>query len=214
MTPGRLIRTILGAHGSRVAAHAYRALFVDIGKVIDTISRQIPNGAYVLDVGGGDGAIVNLLLAQRADIRVTTIDVAPIVGQWIDSVHQSRVVKLPATTLAQYVASNRPRPDVLLLTDVMHHIPVAERESFLASVAKLTRATPSTRIIVKDVEPGHWRADLGYLSDRYVTGDRSVSPVSRNELVAAMQRVGGAIHWTETELFAIDRPNYALVFWR
>jgi 2-polyprenyl-3-methyl-5-hydroxy-6-metoxy-1,4-benzoquinol methylase len=214
MTPGRLVRTVLGKRGSRVVGHAYRALFVDTDKVIGAISRQIPTGAHVLDVGGGDGAIVNRLLGHRPDIRVTTIDVAPDVGQWIDAAYEARVVRLPGTTLAAYLASGRPLPQVLLMTDVMHHVPVGDRDAFVASIAALMRVAPSVRIIVKDVEPGYLRAQLGYLSDRYVTGDRAVSLVSRGELVATMQRVERGIRWSETDLFDKDKPNYALVFWR
>ena len=214
MTPGRLVRTLLGPRAARVVGHAYRALFVDMDQVVATISRQIPTGAHVLDVGGGDGAVVNGLLVHRPDIRVTTIDVAPVVGQWIDVAHAARVVRLPRTTLAAYLASGRALPQVLLMTDVMHHVPVAEREAFLASVATLMRDAPTLRIIVKDVEPGYFRARLGYLSDRYITGDRAVSLVSRGELVATMQRIEQGIRWSETDLFAKDKPNYALVFWR
>ena len=214
MPLGRAIRTVLGERGSRVAGRAYRAIFADMDKVAEAIAAQIPAGAHVLDVGGGDGALVDLLLRLRPDIRVTTIDVAPVVGQWIDAAHAARVERLPATPLAAYLASGRPLPDVLLLTDVMHHVPVAQRESFLASIGELMRRARSAKVIVKDVEPGHFRARLGILSDRYVTGDRGVSLVSRSDLVAAMKRAVGDVRWSETGLFASDRPNYALVFWR
>ncbi|HVE48996.1 MAG TPA: class I SAM-dependent methyltransferase [Casimicrobiaceae bacterium] len=214
MTPGRLARRLLGNRGSRVVGGAYRALFVDIGKVVEAISRRIPAGAHVLDVGGGDGAIVNLLLAHRADICVTTIDVAPVVGQWIDAAHADRIVRLPHTTLADYLASSRPLPQVLLMTDVMHHVPPGERGALLKTISDVMRAAPSLRIIVKDVEPGYFRARLGYLSDRYITGDREVRLVSRSELIAAMRGIDQGICWSETDLFANDKPNYALVFWR
>jgi 2-polyprenyl-3-methyl-5-hydroxy-6-metoxy-1,4-benzoquinol methylase len=214
MPLGRAIRTVLGERGSRLAGRAYRAIFADMGEVARTISREIPAGAHVLDVGGGDGALVDLLLGLRSDIRVTTIDVAPVVGQWIDTAHAARVERLPAMPLATYLALGRPLPDVLLLTDVMHHIPAAERDPFLASIAELMRRARNAKVIVKDVEPGHLRARLGVLSDRYVTGDRGVSLVSRSDLVAAMQRAVGEVRWSETGLFASDPPNYALVFWR
>lgn len=205
---------VLGNRGSRMAGRAYRAFFVDMAKVVDAVSRQLPTGAHVLDVGGGDGALIDPLLALRPDIRVTTIDVTPVVGQWIDPAHADRVVRLPRTTLAGYLASGRPMPQVLLMTDVMHHVPADQRSALLATLASLMRQAPAVRVIVKDVEPGYFRARLGYLSDRYITGDRHVRLVSRTELVAAMQRVERDIHWAETELFAHDKPNYALVFWR
>lgn len=214
MSPGRLVRGMLGERGSRIAGRAYRALFVDLAKVTEAVAREIPHRGHVLDVGGGDGAPLNLLLDLRPDIRVTTIDVTPVVGQWIDARHAARVTRLPRTTLSHYASTGYALPDVLLVSDVMHHIPVGERDVFLGAMGMLLQRAPALRIVVKDVEPGHFRATLGYLSDRYVTGDRNVSLLSRQELVAAMQRGLAGIHWSETELFARDKPNYALVFWR
>jgi hypothetical protein len=101
-----------------------------------------------------------------------------------------------------------------LLADVMHHIPPAARPAFLKDVAELVRRQPLLRLIVKDVEPGHWRATLGCWSDRYVTGDRGVSPVSREALVELVRGACGPLAWRETPLFARDPPNYALVFER
>ena len=106
----------------------------------------------------------------------------------------------------------RPLPDVLLLSDVMHHVPVAGRDAFLAAVADVLKRAPRLRIIVKDVEPGHWRATLGRLSDRYITGDRDVRLISRNELIDAMRHAHTGIRHHETALFRLDPPNYALVF--
>lgn len=214
MTLGRLVRNVLGERRARSAGRLYRALFVDMAKASELIAAEIPPGAHVLDVGGGDGEPLNHLLALRSDIRVTTIDVATGVGRWIDAMHAARVERLDATSLASYLASGRPLPDVLLLSDVMHHVPGGERDAFLAAVRDLLRRVPRLRIIVKDVEPGHWRATLGLWSDRYVTGDRGVLPIGRRELVGAMTRVEAGLRWRETGLFAHDPPNYALVFWQ
>jgi hypothetical protein len=121
---------------------------------------------------------------------------------------------LPGTSLATYLESGKPLPDVLLLSDVIHHIPRDQRTVFLSSVRALLVRAPRLRVIVKDVEPGHLRATLGYLSDRYVTGDRAVELVARVDLVAAMQRAVGPVRWSETSLYDDDSPNYALVFWQ
>ena len=212
MSPGRLLRTILGDRQARVAGRLYRAIFVDIAKANAAIAAELPSHARVLDVGGGDGEPLNGLLELRPDVSVTTIDVAPGVGRWIQSRHLDRVTRLESTSLETYLASSRPLPDVLLLSDVIHHVPVAARDAFLAVVAEVLRRVPHLRIIVKDVEPGHWRATLGKWSDRYVTGDRGVQLVSRNELIDAMRRASAGIRHRETALFAIDPPNYALVF--
>jgi hypothetical protein len=212
--PGKIVRGLLGDRVSRVVGRAYRALFVDLSKVAEVVAREIPPGAHVLDIGGGDGEHLNGLLALRPDLRVTTIDVASSVGGWIEKRHGERVMRLPGTDLARYVAMDLPAPDALLVSDVVHHIPCDRRGAFFAEVAALLERWPGLRVIVKDVQPGYLKATLGYLSDRFVTGDRQVSPVSRDELVEMMQRSSSAIRWIETPLFDCDRPNYALVFSR
>ena len=212
MSPGRILRTVLGDRHARVAGRLYRAIFVDMAKANAAIAAELPSNARVLDVGGGDGEPLNGLLELRADVLVTTIDVAPGVGRWIQARHLDRVTRLESTTLQSYLASGRPLPDVVLISDVMHHVPVEERSAFLSAVAEVLRRAPAARIIVKDVEPGHWRATLGQWSDRYVTGDRGVQLISRSELIDAMDRASAGIRHRETGLFAIDPPNYALIF--
>jgi hypothetical protein len=96
----------------------------------------------------------------------------------------------------------------------MHHIPKSARHKFLDSVAVLLDRVPGLRIIVKDVEPGHWRALLGSWSDRYITGDRNVSLISRDSVTGLFEEVLGPLHREDTNLFKMDAPNYAIVFYR
>jgi hypothetical protein len=193
---------------------AYRAIYVDLAKVAAELAAAIPHDAHVLDVGGGDGQPINHLLALRSDLMITTLDPAPIVGQWIEERFAGRVTRLPATSLAEYLLGGHNDPDVILISDVMHHIPETARHSFLASVSVLLQRVPDLRIIVKDVEPAYWRALLGYWSDRYVTGDRHVSLISRDDMAALLQAALGPLRRENTNLFNTDCPNYAMVFYR
>ena len=151
---------------------------------------------------------------MRGDLRVTTLDPGPVVGQWIDERYAARVARLPATSLADYVAAGQPAPDAILIADVMHHIPESARAAFLQDIRTLLERAPQLRIIVKDVEPGSWRARLGYWSDRYVTGDPDVSPISRERLVRLLEEALGPLRKQDTNLFAADSPNYAIAFFR
>jgi len=211
---GKMVRAVLGRSASRWVGGLYRSVFVDLHAVAQIVAREIPTGAHVLDVGGGDGALIDLLLDIRPDITVTALDVAPTVGQWIRERHIHRVRRLPSTSLDDYLASGGRVAQAILLADVIHHVPIDGRANLLRTITSTLATSPSTRLIVKDVEPGHWRSRLGLLSDRYVTGDRNVRLVSSCDLVAAMRRVEAAIQVSETELFARDSPNYAMVFWR
>lgn len=211
MPLGAALRLLLGRH-ARIAGRWYRAIFADLGKEAAALSAVLPRGAHVLDIGGGDGEPLNHLLAIRPDLRVTTLDPAPAVGQWIEPPFRTRVTLLPGTSLADYLASGRQDPDVILIADVMHHVPEGARAGLLRHVKVLLGRVPRLRIVVKDVEPGSWRALLGYWSDRYITGDRQVSPISRARLVGLMESELGALRREDTNLFEADRPNYAIAF--
>ena len=214
MPLGPAIRVLLGMRLARRAGRWYRAIFVDLTREASAIATAIPRDAHVLDVGGGDGEPLNHLLALRPDLHITTLDPGPVVGQWIDACFDSRVTRLPNTGLAEYLAANRSNPDAILIADVMHHVPEFERAGFLGSVRVLLERVPHLRVVVKDVEPGSWRALLGYWSDRYITGDTHVSPISREHLACLLEEALGPLRCECTNLFEVDRPNYAIAFFR
>ena len=178
------------------------------------MASVIPHDARLLDVGGGDGEPLNHLLALRSDIHITTIDPGPVVGSWIESRFDGRVTRLSRTTLSDYLAADRPDPNVVLIADVVHHIPEPGRAEFLGALKVLLERVPQLRIIVKDVEPGSWRALLGYWSDRYLSGDADVSPISQQRLVRLLEEALGPLRHEHTDLFQADRPNYAIAFFR
>jgi hypothetical protein len=214
MALGPLVRRLLGPRLARQAGEYYRAMYVDLAKTAEAIAAAIPRDAHLLDVGGGDGQPLNHLLAIRPDLSITTLDPAPIVGQWIDSRYEGQVKRLPRTSLAEFVTCPQTPFDAILIADVMHHIPMSARPKFLESLKVLLERTPNLRIIIKDVEPGHWRALLGSWSDRFITGDRNVSLISRDRVTHLFDDVLGPLHREDTNLFINDSPNYAIVFHR
>jgi len=214
MSLGPAVRHVLGPRLARRAGGWYRAIFVDLGKVAVAIAGVIPRGAHLLDIGGGDGQPLNYLLALRPDLRVTTLDPGPLVGQWIDARFDAQVTRLPRTGIAEYLAVRRADPDTILIADVMHHIPESARASFLRSIRVLLERVPQLRIIVKDVEPGSWRALLGFWADRYITGDRNVSLISRDRLQRLFSEALGPLRREDTDLFTTDKPNYAIAYYR
>jgi hypothetical protein len=214
MPIGSSIRRLLGARLARRAGRWYRAIYVDLNREAAALASAIPRGAHVLDVGGGDGEPINHLLGIRRDLRITTLDPGPVVGQWIDACFDDRVTRLPRTDLSQYFARNGSDPDVILIADVLHHVPEQARAEFLRPVRDLFGRVPDLRVVVKDVEPGTWRGLLGYWSDRYITGDANVSPISREQLARLLEDALGPLRCEYTNLFEVDRPNYAVAYYR
>jgi cyclopropane fatty-acyl-phospholipid synthase-like methyltransferase len=211
---GPAIRRLLGERLARRAGLAYRAIYVDLAKMAAALDAVIPRNSHVLDIGGGDGQPLNYLLARRPDLSITTLDPAPVVGQWLEERFAARVTRLPGTSLEQYLSRVRADPDAILIADVMHHIPAAARVRFLESVRVLLERAPRLRIIVKDVEPGSWRALLGYWSDRYITGDGQVNPISSDSVARLFQESLGPLRREDTNLFNTDKPNYATLYYR
>src|SRR5687768_9608190 len=135
MKPGPLIRRMLPAGLETLAAKAYRSIFVDLDKVAQHLAGALPANADVLDIGGGDGELLNRLFALRSDVRVTMVDIAPSVGRFLLPRFHERVRLLPGTTIQAHLqALGAAMYDAAMVVDVMHHIPQAQREAFLGAV--------------------------------------------------------------------------------
>lgn len=211
MTPGRLIRVILGPSTFRIVGRAYRAIFVDLKKVAMCSSGYFPRGAHILDIGGGDGEPLNHLLKLRGDITVTMIDVAESVGGAVDDNHRPRVSMLPNTSVKEYFERKHPPVDGVIISDVLHHIGRESRSAFFSEVHKGLSSAPLVPIVIKDIEPGSFIAWLARVTDRYITGDKSVCQMSRAELISLLKPIFPNAVITETELYLMDRPNYSIV---
>jgi cyclopropane fatty-acyl-phospholipid synthase-like methyltransferase len=210
MSVGTLARKILGKKWFPVLGRWYRAVFVDLTKVVACLP-PLPPGSHVLDIGGGDGEMINILLARNLEIDVTMLDLSSRLGSFLVPAVRPRVRLLPSTSLKTYADGERVFPNVVLVSDVIHHVPVQERPAFFADLRLVLGGRPTT-LVVKDLEPGHFRSWLSLLADRYISGDRTVSLVSQEQVTALVAEAFPGTEVRSTKLFAIDRPNYALVF--
>lgn len=206
MAIGPWIRRALPARVEKRAADAYRRIFVDLDKVAERLASRISSGATLLDIGGGDGDLLNRLLALREDIKVDMVDIAPRVGGLLDARHEARIRRFPSMPMARHAATHAGLYEVVLLSDVMHHVPPGERAALMRSMAACLK--PGGVAFIKDVEPGHPRATLGWWCDRYVSGDRGVALISMADLRALVGQTLEVVEFEEVGLLAIDRPNY------
>ena len=208
MALGQLVRRVLGDRFQPVG-EKYRAIFVDLGKVVEAMSRAISPGARCLDVGGGDGMVCDRLLAMRPDIHITMTDIASDIGGFIASHHSARVERRPRTTLADIAAAPAPF-DAVLVADVIHHVPESARAAFLRDLAGVCSRCGSTVLVIKDIEPGSLRSVLSVLSDKFVTGDRAVSLIASAELQARIVETFGRQRIASLEVTHPDPPNYCM----
>lgn len=208
MRIGPLIRSLLPGWVERTASRAYRRVFVNLDKVARVLGENLPPHACVLDVGGGDGDLLNRLLLLRPDLRIDMVDIAPRVGGHLHANHRDRVRFFPGRRLESHAHPDGGTYDAIMIADVMHHIPATERADFLASLRNgLGRRAV---ILIKDVEPGHPIAWLGLYCDRYLSGDRDTQLIASRHLQSMMQAVWPDHLVREQGLLGLNRPNYLI----
>jgi 2-polyprenyl-3-methyl-5-hydroxy-6-metoxy-1,4-benzoquinol methylase len=168
MPLGPAVRRLFGRHEHRIA-ELYRAIFIDIDAYARQIGNWVPGARRILEVGCGEGAVTERLARVYPDADIVAIDITPRVGRLFRG-RRDRVTFVETTV--QRVAAEQPGAfDLVILSDVLHHVPSAIRRELLAAV----RATiaPGGSLIFKDWErtaaPIHWLCHAG---DRWLTGDR------------------------------------------
>lgn len=123
----------------------------------------------ILEVGCGDGQMAERLLARFPRSTYQGIDVASDVGRLFrgDKARASfRSVD------SRSLLEDGPQPfDLVLLVDVLHHIPIAARGAVLEDVHQLTAR--AGHYVLKDWLRSRSIAHLAaWASDRFLTGDR------------------------------------------
>ncbi len=189
MTIGSSARRLLGPRLERVAADRYRRMFVDLDALAATIAG-LGSFATVIEVGCGEGALLARLMdALDPDASALGIDIAPNPGHGYTG--RNRNVEFRQAAVAEVVADGL-RFDLVVVSDVLHHIPPVDRRDFLESCRELL--TPNGTIVVKE-----WvrRRNVAHLaawgSDRFISGDKGVAFFSEDELRVVF-----------TEVFRVD----------
>jgi SAM-dependent methyltransferase len=146
----------------------YRRIFFDPNRFIKSVSQQ-GTPARVLEVGCGEGAITSRLLNLWPEVRIDAIDLTPRLGRLLEG-DRSRV-RLQQIPVEQFAAEEPCSVDLVMICDVMHHIPWDLHPSIFA--ASLKALKPGGTLIIKEwihnLHPIYW---LGYFCDRVISGER------------------------------------------
>lgn len=150
------------------AADAYRSVFINLEDCATLLSSLWPSSARILEVGCGDGSFGERLLAKFPAATYTGIDIAESPGGLFRG-DASRAT-FESISSSDFLARSPGVFDLVVVVDVLHHVPPALREQLLRDVQTLT--APGGHYVIKDWDPtrtlGHYAA---YGADRYITGD-------------------------------------------
>ena len=167
MKIGPLVRQMLGSL-ERPISELYRSIFIDLNAFVGQIKSWTP-ASKILEVGCGEGAVTERLVKIYQNAEITGIDITPQVGRMFHG-DKSRVI-FQQQTVKDFVAKSDSNYDLLILCDIMHHVPPEMHKDLLIDAKQALK--PGGLLVLKDWErtktPIHW---LCYFLDRYITGDR------------------------------------------
>lgn len=186
MEIGPAIRGLFGPY-ERQISEAYRSIYLDIDAFVGQIARWEPKAQRILEVGCGEGAVTQRLSAAYPDAEITAIDITPRVGRlYQGSLDRVRFLQCTVEAIA---ATEVGRYDLVVLSDVMHHVPGEFRQGLLDAIRRAL--APGATLVFKDWQrsytPIHW---LSYVSDRWLTGDR-ISYMTHSEMYSRLTQSFG-----------------------
>ena len=186
MSLGRFIRGLFGPYERQITA-AYRSIFVDLDAYVEGIESWVPNARRILELGCGEGAVTERLARSYPDAAITGIDIDPAAGRLYDG--PTERVRFLTCTIQEFAASDPGKFDLIVLADVLHHVPISLRQPLLDTARTLLSA--DGQLAFKEWErtfaPIHW---LGYFADRWITGDR-ISYMNRSEIIDRLRKSFG-----------------------
>jgi 2-polyprenyl-3-methyl-5-hydroxy-6-metoxy-1,4-benzoquinol methylase len=177
MKIGPLVRRMFGRY-ERQVSDAYRSIYIDVDAFIAQVHQWKPNAQKILEVGCGEGAVTQRLRAAYAGAEITAIDITPRLGRLYQGPLEG--VRFVCCGVQDISATEAGQYDLVVLCDVLHHVPVAFRQGLLDAIR--VALAPQGTFVFKDWQrnhtPIHW---LCYASDRWLTGDH-INYMTRNEM--------------------------------
>jgi SAM-dependent methyltransferase len=165
-------------------------LFLDLGK----IAAALPPTGRVLEVGCGYGHVISWLAESRSDLEFVGVDPDR------DAISRARETwSLPNLVFeAREVEALEGEFDLVLLLDVIHHLPRGGEEAILRACAG--RLKPTGRLLIKEMPEG--KSNLGVFLDTYIS---RCPPLVRKdeELRRAIDPCFRVLSWTQGSKLAI-----------
>lgn len=210
MSVGKIVRKIFGKRFYSLAK-IYRSFFVDLDFVVESLG-DIKEQAKILDIGGGDGALADILLSKIKNAQVTIIDTCNLVGEAISERNKIRARLFRNLKLADFNKRQDQQFDLIVVSDVVHHIPVKQRNEFFVELGRTLKSNPGAKLAIKEIQPGYLKSKLSVLSDWFITSDKHVGLIGKQDIIKKMSEVEPRLKAQETNLFEKNKPNYCVLF--
>jgi 2-polyprenyl-6-hydroxyphenyl methylase/3-demethylubiquinone-9 3-methyltransferase len=143
-------------------------VFINLEDCAEVISSVFP-AKRILEVGCGDGSFAQRLLARYVEAEYVGIDVSDAPGRLFRG--DSSRATFRSIDSGSFRATDPGSFDLVVVVDVLHHVPEDLRQSLLRDVRELT--TPGGHYAIKEWEPSPGPTHLAcWAADRFITGDR------------------------------------------
>lgn len=168
MSLGAKIRKSFGPY-ERPISNLYRAFFINLKQLVNHISKN-HNPVAILEIGCGEGAMTEILVQEFPEATITGIDISPKAGRLFQG--NPERVEFKQITIQDFEKSTNQKFDLILICDVLHHVPWDQHDELLDTAKKLLSGNGI--LILKDWEKRNNPINyFSYLMERYVTGDKA-----------------------------------------
>ena len=183
MSIGSRVRQMFGRH-ERLVAELWRAGFINLDEFFARVQEWVPQPTRILEIGCGEGAGTERLASAYPGAEITAIDITPNLGRlYAGRMDRVQFRRMPVQDL---LPAHAAKFDLILMCDVLHHIPSDMRPEILAAARELL--SPGGSFVFKDwgraATPVHW---VAYAADRWLTGDRIryLTPHEAEDLISS-----------------------------
>lgn len=206
MPIGPAFRKMFGRH-ERTIAELYRSIYIDLDSYIDVISGWVWSPKRILEVGAGEGAVTERLAQAFPNAEILGIDIMVSVGRLYEGPKDR--VRFEQKTVQQVAADRPGQFDFVILSDVLHHVPLGMRREIIESLRACV--APGGKVIFKDWARSTTPIHLMCLaSDKYLTGDH-VNFLTQDEAAGKIEEVFGTGAIADCAYVKPWRNNFAFL---
>jgi 2-polyprenyl-3-methyl-5-hydroxy-6-metoxy-1,4-benzoquinol methylase len=164
---GPLVRRCLGPL-ERPVADLYRGFFFNLNRFVNLVRAAAPSAADILEVGCGEGAVLERLATAYPAATLVGIDITPRLGRLFRG--DAARTSFRNVTIQDYARENPGRFDLAVVADVIHHVPWEIHGEFLRATAAALK--PDGVLMLKDWERrGNMIHPVCRMTDSCITGD-------------------------------------------